>query len=367
MVGFHLEWIVLVPILVAVLWILPAKLERRDAALNIAWPREPIPEHGHIVTIRHSQEDIERYVINEGRPQDKNSLLVAPQADVYYEALIHTDEETGETNCKKSFVILPGTSSQTWIFHDFIDRMHHELGFCTLVFDWRAHGRSEDTPGDLTSELFMLDAAAIIQKVFPSNQPVHIFGWSLGGFVGYQLAIYKPEIVKSLFVYGSTSCWGPIAPGSTECLGETNFLKIFFSQETIMRLIGLENEVELARIFGRGKEPLTKVVHQFFYTLRMGTKVKTPKVWLKLQGVKTFNQLDRIRCPFQQLAGEHEHLATGSTLHSMEVEASKISKAEHPILLNDPEGKGFSHFALLEEGGLDLFMEHLKPFYNKHA
>ena len=99
----------------------------------------------------------------------------------------------------------------------------------------------------------------------------------------------------------------------------------------------------------------------------MDQKVKTPKVWLQVQGAKTFSQLGLIQCPFLQIAGEHEVHATGANKYSMGLEASKISKAEPPILLEDPAGEGYSHFALWEEGGMELVVGHLKAFYQKHA
>mmetsp|Transcript_24809 Transcript_24809/g.41066 ORF Transcript_24809/g.41066 Transcript_24809/m.41066 type:complete len:362 (+) Transcript_24809:39-1124(+) len=357
-----IRWL-LIPSLVALLAIasiLSNKLERRDAALNIAWPRVPIPDHGRIVTIQHSPEEIERFVLRETNPSvhTRDSLLIAPQADIYYEA--HIDD-----HCSKHFVILESTNSHTGSYHGLLDRMRSQ-GFCTLVFDWRSHGRSEDTPGDMTSELFMLDAAAIIEKVFP-GQAVHLFGWSLGGFVGYQLAIYKPQLVKSLFVYGCTSCFAPIPEGQTECVDQWSFAKVFFSRGIIMRLIGLKAEARLGAIVAKFKTPFSHETQQYLYSLRMDQKVKTPRVWLQVQGAKTFSQLSKIVCPFQQLVGEHEGLVTGATQYSMELEASRISKAEPPILLKDPAGEGYSHFAIFEEGGMDLLVGHLKAFYDKFA
>lgn len=343
--------------LLSIFWVVPEWLERRDAAFNIEWPREPVPENGRLVTIRHSDADIETFVRAGGVNGD--SLLIAPQADIYYEAF-YTSEP-----CTKSFVILPGTNSQTFIYNDFIARIQ-AFGFCTLVFDWRSHGRSEDAPGAMTTELFMMDAAAIIEKVFP-NQQVHVFGWSLGGFIGYQLAIYKPELVKSLFVYASTACFAPIPEGSTECVDTWNLPKIFFSRAFIMRLIGLKAELMLVGQAIKTKQPYSRAILQCYLSLRMDQKVKTPKVWLQVQGAKTFNMLDKIQCPFQQLIGEHEHLATGASVYSMKLEASRIAKAEPPLLLQDPAGEGFSHFALGEEGGLDLIVGHMQAFYAKHA
>ena len=52
-----------------------------------------------------------------------------------------------------------------------------QQGYCTLNFDHRVHGRSEDSPGELTAELLGEDAAAIIRKVF-GGRKVHVLGWS---------------------------------------------------------------------------------------------------------------------------------------------------------------------------------------------
>jgi pimeloyl-ACP methyl ester carboxylesterase len=218
----------------------------------------------------------------------------------------------------------------------------------------------------MTAELFMLDAAAIIEKVFP-NQAVHLFGWSLGGFIGYQLAIYKPHLVKSLFVYGSTSCFAPIPEGQTECVDRRSSAKVLFSRGPIMRLLGLEAEANLGAMVAKFKTPFSYQTQQYFYSLRMDQKVKTPRVWLQVQGAKTFSQISQIVCPFQQLAGEHEGLVTGATQYSMELEASLIPQAEPPVMLNDPAGEGYSHFAIFEEGGMDFIVGHLKAFYDRHA
>jgi pimeloyl-ACP methyl ester carboxylesterase len=347
--------------LIAILVVLPDYLNRRDAKLNIEWSRTPIPEHGRMVTLQHSQDDIQRYVKDENPSRSKN-LLIAPQVDIYYEAYF-------PPGCDKNLVILPCTNSHTSIYDDFLPQLH-AMNFCTLTFDWRAHGRSEDTPGDTTSELLTLDAAALIRHVFGNNNgvpKVHVFGWSLGGFVGYQLATFFPELVSSLVVYGSCACFAPIPDTATECKDSRSFAMILFSRAAVARLLGLQSEIALGATFIKMHQPFATNTQKFAYTQRMDQKVKTPPIWLQLQGAKTFSNLHTIQCPFQQMVGSHEHLVTGATMHSMELEAARIPKAEPPILLEDASGRGYSHFALFEEGGLELIVEHLKPFYAKHA
>jgi alpha-beta hydrolase superfamily lysophospholipase len=89
-----------------------------------------------------------------------------------------------------------------------------QQGYCTLNFDHRVHGRSEDSPGELTAELLGEDAAAIIRKVF-GGRKVHVLGWSLGGAISYYLGIEHADIVESITLSGMTSCFGAVtADGS---------------------------------------------------------------------------------------------------------------------------------------------------------
>ena len=45
-------------------------------------------------------------------------------------------------------------------------------------------GRSEDTPGDLSSELLMLDASAVISKLYPGKKVfIFIFLFSISSHV----------------------------------------------------------------------------------------------------------------------------------------------------------------------------------------
>jgi len=342
---------------VAIYSYVPTYLKQRDEATNIAFPRPAVPEYGSITTIRHTEEDL-AFVRRETVPEKAN-LPMAPQVDIYYEA------QTDNCTKGKNFVVLGGTNSQTWAYHDLIVKMR-SLGFCTLSFDWRSHGRSEDTPGDINTELFMLDASAIIRKVF-GKEKVHIFSWSLGGFVGYQLAIFKPEQVASLIVYGSTACWSEIAEGTSECIDSVNMVKRIFSFSSMIRMIGLATEQSLVKAAVKVKSGNIPFLDLYFNTVRMDQKAKTPKVWLQVQGSKTFGQLNKIQCPTLLISGEHENLASGASPHTMQVEAKRIKHAEPPVVLTDASGEGYSHFAMWEEGGLELMFGHIKAFYGKHS
>jgi pimeloyl-ACP methyl ester carboxylesterase len=45
----------------------------------------------------------------------------------------------------------------------------------------------------------------MVQRACGGAGPVHVIGWSLGGGAGLQLALDRPELVRSLCVFGFTA------------------------------------------------------------------------------------------------------------------------------------------------------------------
>ena len=74
--------------------------------------------------------------------------------------------------------------------------------FQVIALDLRGHGRSEKTPGPYSMDLFARDTADLIQSL---EIPItHLVGISLGGMVGFQMAVDYPGLVRSLVVINST-------------------------------------------------------------------------------------------------------------------------------------------------------------------
>lgn len=341
--------IILVTVIASMV-VIPSMLQNRDEALSLANPRPPVPKYGRITTIVHSAETM-AWIQKESGTAYTNKKF-ASQYDVYYESQMD--------NCDpdKNFVVLEGANSQTWFYDGLIAKMRAK-GFCTLAFDWRSHGRSEDAPGAISAELLAADSVAIIKHVF-GNKKVHIFGWSLGGMISYLLAIYHPDMVASTVVHGATSCWGAIAADGS-CDDTPGLLKKVFSCEPLIRLLG--NELEGQAAAGAMKiKKITEPITTYFNSLRMNAKVNVPQAWLNINGKKYYGMINQIKAPFLQIQGEHEHLASGSTTFGMTQEAARIPNAEEPV-----EMPGLSHFALVEGDFETAMWPHLDKFYNQRA
>jgi 3-oxoadipate enol-lactonase len=70
--------------------------------------------------------------------------------------------------------------------------------------DLRGHGASEVPPVDraLTLDRLVLDVVELLDHL--GLESVHVAGNSAGGYLGQQLAMTRPELVRSLALYGST-------------------------------------------------------------------------------------------------------------------------------------------------------------------
>ncbi|MFE8598254.1 alpha/beta fold hydrolase [Archangium violaceum] len=74
---------------------------------------------------------------------------------------------------------------------------HHRV----IVPDVRGHGRSGKPAGAYGVPLFARDIAALCDRLGLAN--VHVVGLSMGGMIAFQLAVDRPELVRSLTIVNS--------------------------------------------------------------------------------------------------------------------------------------------------------------------
>ena len=339
-------------VLLGLLAVVPTLLQQRDTAMLLANRKPPAPPYGTIRTISLEHDAMARVAAMKdgGQGQFSHSF------DMYYEAQLDGCDPTAG----KNFVMISGTNGASWQYWDIISHFR-KRGYCTLNFDHRSHGRSEDAPGELTAELLAEDAAAIIRHVF-GKQPVHVLGWSLGGAVGYYLGIEHPDIITSLTVSGMASCFGRTISGGS-CDMSFDWLKWFFSRDLILRLLGtqLQGVAAVTAIKMHDNDANMR----YFRQLSTGTMTRTPVTWGRWNKTYYHEEIQRITAPVLLLAGGHEHLI-GFDKATLEEDARRIPRAEPPQIF-----EGFSHFLWLEEvegvSGLELGVRAMDAFHAKIA
>ncbi|MRG90697.1 alpha/beta fold hydrolase [Polyangium spumosum] len=76
-----------------------------------------------------------------------------------------------------------------------------------VAVDLRGHGRSEKPPGPYRITTFAADVAQVLGEL--ALGPAHVVGISMGGMVGFQLAVDAPSLVRSLVVVNSAPAFVP--------------------------------------------------------------------------------------------------------------------------------------------------------------
>jgi len=90
-----------------------------------------------------------------------------------------------------------GSSGRDWEMQvDFFSQNYQ-----VVVFDLRGHGESDKPAGPYSIPLFAANTAGLMEAL--GIAPAHVVGISLGGMIALQLAVDRPELVKSLVVVNS--------------------------------------------------------------------------------------------------------------------------------------------------------------------
>jgi 3-oxoadipate enol-lactonase len=104
-------------------------------------------------------------------------------------------------------VLIHGLGYATWAAAPLRDRLARRHRFVT--FDNRGSGRSDKPVGPYSIRLLAEDAASVIAHV---GAPVHLIGYSMGGYIALTVALRHPHLVRSLILM-ATSAGGPASDG----------------------------------------------------------------------------------------------------------------------------------------------------------
>eukprot|EP01052_Picozoa_sp_SAG31_P042849 SAG31_NODE_6939_length_1843_cov_1.291858_1_plen_410_part_10 len=343
-------------------------LQSRDDNVVLRNPRPPVPPHGRVTTIKLHQDAVAKVAGKSSVP----AAAFAQSFDMYYEADL-TGSGCDPKRSENNFVLLSGTNGQSFLYWPLLERMQG-YGYCTLVFDYRAHGRSEVAPGAYTTELFGEDAATIIHKIF--SKRVHLFGWSIGGAAAYYLALEYPDMVASLTVLGMTSCFGrrvlPAEDGACDDSWSsmlTRPLSIqgvaaqpLFYWQSLLRLQGTELLGWFASQPSLFNHQTTPEVMRYHHSLRTEALARTFQAWPRWNYTYYQEAIKQISQPALLLAGELEdRLGFGPA--ELDEDCHRLPGCKEAVIL-----PGFSHLVLLEtrngRAGYDVIAAYLEGFYD---
>jgi 3-oxoadipate enol-lactonase len=90
-----------------------------------------------------------------------------------------------------------GSSTRDWEYQIPVLAQHYRV----IALDVRGHGRSDKPRGAYRIADFAADVAALIEYL--QLPPVHLVGISMGGMIGFQLGVDRPELLRSLTIVNS--------------------------------------------------------------------------------------------------------------------------------------------------------------------
>lgn len=90
-----------------------------------------------------------------------------------------------------------GSSMRDWTRQVAYFRHHYRV----VTVDLRGHGQSSKPPGPYRMTDFAQDVASLITAL--DLAPAHVVGLSMGGMIGFQLAVDRPDLLRTLTVVNS--------------------------------------------------------------------------------------------------------------------------------------------------------------------
>lgn len=128
-------------------------------------------------------------------------IQIASSTDVY--SLNVTIERLESIESLPIIVFLPGLASSKEQWNAFLPLVPPNFGVISI--ELRSHGKNEMSITPLTIEQMTKDVLDVLQHSNATS--VHLVGYSLGGYIGLNLARKRPDIVNSLTMHATKFFW----------------------------------------------------------------------------------------------------------------------------------------------------------------
>ena len=99
----------------------------------------------------------------------------------------------------------PGGAVETWAWSGTVEALN-AAGMTVICIDLRGQGRSFAPTTRYSIHMLAADAAALVVRAC-GGAAVHVVGWSLGAGVGLQMALDRPELARSICMFGFTAAF----------------------------------------------------------------------------------------------------------------------------------------------------------------
>lgn len=219
-----------------------------------------------------------------------------------------------------------------------------------IAADLRGHGRSAKPRGRYSIPRFAADMAGVLRAL--EAGPAHIVGLSLGGMVALELALGRPELVRSLVIINS----GPEAPAGTlrERLG---LVGVYLRRVATVRLRGMRRmgEVLAAQLLPEpGQAALRQAMIERWAANDRGAYLAALRA---IGGWSVSARLPELRCPALVVAAEHDY----TSLEYKRAYCARIPRGELVVIAGSRHLTPIDRPAELNAALLRFLGEHSAP------
>jgi 3-oxoadipate enol-lactonase len=237
--------------------------------------------------------------------------------DVYHE--VHG---TGEP-----VLLLHGLGSST---EDWAPQVDHLAGrWRVITCDVRGHGRTSKPRARYTIHQFAADVAALLE--FLDCGPAHVVGLSMGGCIAFQLALDRPDLVRSLVIVNS----GP------ELILRTWRERLAIRmRDVIVRVSGMQKMGEVLAPRLLPGEAHAELRRRFVERWARNDGRAYLRALHAMVGWSVTARLGEIRCPVLVVASEFDYTPTSAKAAYLQrihgARLVEIPNAHHAVPIEDP-------------------------------
>jgi 3-oxoadipate enol-lactonase len=278
------------------------------------------------VIIHHEDPRARRHACDDGR---RGSVSIGESMASVHLGDIDTSYELSGAGDPVVLIHGLGSSARDWErqLPALVDR------YRVLTYDVRGHGRTSKPRGPYSVAQFANDLALLLEKL--AHRPAHVVGISMGGMIAFQLAVDRPDLVRSLVIVNS----GPALVPSTLAEHLAVWSRIAIAR---LRGPGAMGGVLAPRLFpSPDQEPLRR---QFVERWAENDKDAYYAALRAIIGWSVRDRVGGIRCPVLVVAADHDYtpvsakeaylpLIPGATLKVI-ADARHATPVEHPQAFN---------------------------------
>jgi len=218
-----------------------------------------------------------------------------------------------------------GSSSASWELQKEAFASRYRL----IVPDIRGHGRSDKPPGPYSMALFGADIVGLMDAL--EIPAAHVVGLSLGGMIGFQMAVDNPGRLLSLVAVNSGPEVVPRTLKEKWAIWQRRLLVNLFSMDRIAETIGTRlfpepEQAELRRAAIEGFAANDKAAYKAATGAILGWSVR--------------QRLGEIRCPVLLIASDMDYTpVSAKEAYLAEIPAARlvvIENSRHAVILDQP-------------------------------